>query len=197
MSRVIDAVLRLKDEFTGPMSSAVNMMTSASKAGEKARKALDNTGKSMQKLGKQLTATVTLPIVGLGAASYKTFESVDKQLNLVKATMGESAYATADLSQALQDAAVQSIFSMEDGASALAVELEHMAMLDVLVDAVEIVDGPGIFGRGVEHVDAEGEIGFRIMEHAEHGGQDVDLLGNLVLDGGLQVGNPRLVYNNR
>ena len=119
MSRVIDAVLRLKDEFTGPMSSAVNMMTSASKAGEKARKALDNTGKSMQKLGKQLTATVTLPIVGLGAASYKTFESVDKQLNLVKATMGESAYATADLSQALQDAAVQSIFSMEDGASAL------------------------------------------------------------------------------
>lgn len=77
-----------------------------------------------------------------------------------------------------------------DGAGALTVELEHMAMLDVLVDAVEIVDGPGIFGRGVEHVDAEGEIGFRIMEHAEHGGQDVDLLGNLVLDGGLQVGNP-------
>ena len=36
-----------------------------------------------------------------------------------------------------------------DGAGALAVELEHMAMLDVLVDAVEIVDGPGIFGRGL------------------------------------------------
>lgn len=119
MSRVIDAVLRLKDEFTGPMSSAVNLMTSASKAGDKARKSLDNTGKSLQKLGKQLTTTVTLPIVGLGAVSYKTFESVDKQLNLVKATMGESAYATADLSTALQDAAVQSIFSMEEGASAL------------------------------------------------------------------------------
>ena len=84
-----------------------------------------------------------------------------------------------------------------DGTGALAVELEYMAMLDVLVDAVEIVDGPGIFGRGVEHVDAEGEIGFRIMEHAEHGGQDVDLLGNLVLDGWMLVGNPRLVYNNR
>lgn len=119
MSRVIDAILRLKDEFTGPMSSAMNMMTSASKAGDKTRRSVDKIGKSFEQTGKTLTAAVTVPIVGMGAVSYKTFESVDKQLKLVQATMGESAYATADLSGALQSAAVNSIFSMEEGASAL------------------------------------------------------------------------------
>lgn len=119
MSRVIDAILRLKDEFTGPMSSAMNMMTSASKAGDKTRRSVDKIGKSFEQTGKMLTTAVTVPIVGMGAMSYKTFESVDKQLKLVQATMGESAYATADLSGALQSAAVNSIFSMEEGASAL------------------------------------------------------------------------------
>ena len=119
MSRVIDAILRLKDEFTGPMSSAMNMMTSASKAGEKTRRSVDKIGKSFEQTGKMLTTAVTVPIVGMGAMSYKTFESVDKQLNLVKATMGEAKYATADLSNELQNAAVNSIYSMEEGASAL------------------------------------------------------------------------------
>lgn len=119
MSRVIDAILRLKDEFTGPMGSAVNMMTSASKAGEKTRRSVEKIGKGFEQAGKTLTTAVTLPIVGLGAASYKNFESVDKQLKLIQATMGESAYATADLSSALESAAVNSIFGMEEGASAL------------------------------------------------------------------------------
>lgn len=119
MSRVIDAILRLKDEFTGPMSSAVNMMTSASKAGDKTRRSVDKIGKGFENAGKKLTAAVTVPLVGLGAVSYKTFESVDKQLAMVKATMGEEAYATADLSKSLQDAMTSSIFTMQEGGQAL------------------------------------------------------------------------------
>ena len=30
-------------------------------------------------------------------------------------------------------------------------------MLDILVDAVQIVDGPGVFLRGVQHIDAKAE----------------------------------------
>lgn len=119
MSRVIDAVLRLKDEFTKPMAAALGKMTEVSKAGDRTRRSVDKIGRSLEETGKTLTAAVTVPIVGMGAVSYKTFESVDKQLKLVQATMGESAYATADLSGALQSAAVNSIFSMEEGASAL------------------------------------------------------------------------------
>jgi TP901 family phage tail tape measure protein len=101
------------------MAAALGKMTEVSKAGDKTRRSVDKIGRSLEETGKTLTAAVTVPIVGMGAVSYKTFESVDKQLKLVQATMGESAYATADLSGALQSAAVNSIFSMEEGASAL------------------------------------------------------------------------------
>ena len=119
MSRVIDAVLRLKDEFTKPMAAALGKMTEVSKAGDRTRRSVDKIGKGFEQAGKTLTTAVTMPIVGMGAMSYKTFEGVDKQLKLVRATMGESAYATADLSTALESAAVNSIFPIEEGASAL------------------------------------------------------------------------------
>ena len=119
MSRVIDAVLRLRDEFTQPMKKSLDLMTQASKAGERTRKSVDKIGRGFEDAGKKLTAAVTVPLVGLGTVSYKTFESVDKQLKLVEATMGESKYATADLSASLQEAMTQSIFSMQEGGQAL------------------------------------------------------------------------------
>ena len=118
MSRVIDAVLRLRDEFTKPMEKSLDLMTQASRQGERTRKSIAKFGKGVESAGKTLTAGVTLPIMGLGAASYKNFESVDKSLKLVQATMGDSKYATADLEEALKNAAVNSIYSMDDAAAA-------------------------------------------------------------------------------
>ena len=66
-------------------------------------------------------------------------------------------------------------------------------MFDILVDAIEVVHGPGIFGRGVQQVDAEGKVGLRVVEHAQHGGQDVDLLGYLVDDLRLALGVTGLI----
>ena len=117
--RQVDVTLKLIDQFTKPLQTSIDKLTAVGREGDKTRRQLNKIGQSLEKTGAKLTAAVTMPIVGLGAASYKTFESVDKQLSLVKATMGDTAYATADLSGALQDAAVQSIYSMEEGASAL------------------------------------------------------------------------------
>lgn len=119
MSRVIDAVFRLRDEFTKPMKNCITALTDVGRQGKRARKQIENVGKSIAGAGQTMTASLTTPIIGLGAASYSTFEGVNKQLNLVKATMGETNYATADLSAALKDAAVNSIFTMEEGAGAL------------------------------------------------------------------------------
>ncbi len=69
-------------------------------------------------------------------------------------------------------------------------------MLYILVYAVEVIHSPCILGRGVEHVDAEGEVRLRIVEHAHDGGQDVDLLSDLVLDLRLLVGDTWLVEDN-
>lgn len=118
-SRVIDAVLRLTDNFTNPAQKAITSMTSMSKAGIKCGKDIQKAGDQIAKVGAGLTAAVTVPLAGLAAASYKNFESVDKQLALVRATMGETAYATADLSDELAAAMTKSIFTMDEGAAAL------------------------------------------------------------------------------
>ena len=58
------------------------------------------------------------------------------------------------------------------------VELEHVAIFDVLIDAVEVVHGEGGGSGRVEQVDAEREVGLLVADEAEHGGHDVDLLGD-------------------
>ena len=60
----------------------------------------------------------------------------------------------------------------------LSVELQHITVFHVLVDAVEVVDSPGIFGRCLQKVNAEAEVGLVVTEVAEDGGHDVNLLGN-------------------
>lgn len=118
-NRVIDAVLRLTDQFTGPATKSIQVMTSMSKAGVKVGKDITKAGDQIAKVGAGLTTAVTVPLAGMAAASYKNFESVDKQLSLVRATMGDTAYATADLSEELAAAMTTSIFSMDEGAAAL------------------------------------------------------------------------------
>ncbi|HCG59543.1 MAG TPA: phage tail tape measure protein, partial [Lachnospiraceae bacterium] len=90
-----------------------------SKAGVKVGKDIVKAGDQIAKVGAGLTTAVTVPLAGMAAASYKNFESVDKQLSLVRATMGDTAYATADLSEELAAAMTTSIFSMDEGAAAL------------------------------------------------------------------------------
>lgn len=71
MSRVIDAVFRLRDEFSTPMGKAMKALTAAGREGDKARKQLAGIGKSMQSVGKTMTATVTAPVVAAFTASTK------------------------------------------------------------------------------------------------------------------------------
>lgn len=71
MSRVIDAVFRLHDEFSAPMGKAMKTLTAAGREGDKARKQLAGIGKSMQSVGKTMTATVTAPVVAAFTACTK------------------------------------------------------------------------------------------------------------------------------
>ena len=71
MSRVIDAVFRLRDEFSAPMGKAMKTLTAAGREGDKARKQLAGIGKSMQSVGKTMTATVTAPVVAAFTACTK------------------------------------------------------------------------------------------------------------------------------
>ena len=135
MSRVIDAILRLRDEFTKPMQQSLDLMTSASKQGERTRRSIDKFGKSMQSVGKTLTTSVTLPIVGAGAAAVTTAAGFEQSMAQVQATMGVTTDATSQLNGetvntmgALSDLAKEMGKSTKFSASEAAAAINNLAM---------------------------------------------------------------------
>ena len=97
MSRVIDAILRLRDEFSEPLKKSINLMTSASKAGEKTRKSIEKFGNGIADVGSKMTVAVTVPIIGAGAACIKVASDFESGMSQVQATMGITKDATTEL----------------------------------------------------------------------------------------------------
>lgn len=89
-NRVIDAVLRLTDNFTGPASKSIQAMTSMSKAGVKVGRDIEKAGASITKVGKGLTTAVTLPLAGMATAAIKTAADFESSMSNVHAIMGDT-----------------------------------------------------------------------------------------------------------
>ena len=70
-------------------------------------------------------------------------------------------------------------------------------MLDILVIAIQVVDGPSLLCGSVEQIYAKSEKGFLIVQHAQNGRQDVYLLRYLVLHLRLTISITRLINNYR
>ena len=145
MSRVIDAVLRLRDEFSQPLKNSIDLMTSASKAGEKTRKSIEKFGNGIAGTGKALTAAVTVPVVGAGVACLKTASTFESGMAQVQATMGITKDATSELngetvntmdalSRFARDLGEDTVFSASEAAAAM----NNMAMAGY--DTQEIYD---------------------------------------------------------
>ncbi len=118
-TRVIDAILRMKDDgFTKTFKDSINLMTKYGREGNKVRKTIAAQGKAMVSMGQAMTAAVTVPMAAMATTSVKKFGEVDKTLRLVQATMGDAKWATADLTEAMKEAASNSVFSMQEAADA-------------------------------------------------------------------------------
>lgn len=112
MARVIDAILRLKDEFSGNAGKSITAMTSMSKTSIKISKDIQKAGKSISDVGGKLTGAITMPIVGLGIAASKS--ALDFKDGLAKVStiadtsamsMGEIGKKTLELSSQMGIAA--------------------------------------------------------------------------------------------
>ncbi len=135
MSRVIDAVLRLRDEFTQPLSKSIDLMTSASKAGDKTRKSIEKFGNGIAEVGAGMTAAITVPVVAAGAACVKTASDFESSLSQVQATMGITKDATTQLNgqtvntmDALSDLAKEMGKTTKFSATEAADAINNMAM---------------------------------------------------------------------
>lgn len=106
------------DGFTKTFKNSIDLMAKYGREGKAVRKTIEQQGKAMVGMGKAMTAAVTVPIVGMAAASVRNFQQVDKTMKLVEATMGETKWAAADLEGAMKKAAINSTFTMHDAADA-------------------------------------------------------------------------------
>lgn len=98
--------------------------------GDKLQKASD----SMVKAGKTMSATVTAPIVGFGAAISKISIDFEKQMSSVQAISGASAEELKQLEEAARKAGATTKFSATEAAQGL----EYMALAGYSVsDSIE------------------------------------------------------------
>lgn len=117
-AKIVDVILRMKDQMSDPMSKAAKNLQNHARQYQKIGRQMIRTGKSIQKAGSTLTKTITAPLVGLGALSYKEYGEYDKSLRLVQTTMGSTAEESEMLSNTIKQAAKDSVYGMQDAADA-------------------------------------------------------------------------------
>ncbi len=98
-AKKIDAVLRLKDEFSTPLRTSLKAMTDGSKQAMRLSKQVTRLGNSIKKAGTMLTASVTAPVAAAATASVKAaadFESAMATTSALSGTTGEKLEELAD-----------------------------------------------------------------------------------------------------
>ena len=116
--KVVDIIFRMKDEFSQGVGKMKTSLAESSQQLTRASKQIQGMGKSMQRMGSTLTRSITVPIVGAGTIAVKKFAEVDKTMSLVNATMGNSSKEADVLNKAMENAAANSTFGMNDAAEA-------------------------------------------------------------------------------
>ena len=105
----VDVRFNLIDNFTSSFKKTIETLTAGTKKAQNAWKSVEKFGNGISSLGTKATAAVTMPLVGLAAASATEFGSVDKSLKLVQQTMGANAAEAKGLESAIKSAAANSV----------------------------------------------------------------------------------------
>ena len=93
IATILDAVINLKDNFSGTIQAVEKSMGSCSRTAMKMGRDVQKTGRSLENMGGKLTATVTAPIVAGIAASVNEFAKLEQSIGgvetLFKGSAGE------------------------------------------------------------------------------------------------------------
>ena len=117
-SKIIDVVLRMKDQMTGPLGRATSKLEESARQYQRMGNKMIRTGKKISSAGATLTKTITAPVVALGAVAYKEFGEYDKSMRLVQQTMGSTDEESKMLGESIKEAAKNSVYGMQDAADA-------------------------------------------------------------------------------
>lgn len=127
-------------EIDGDTSKLVKSLDQASKK-------VEGVGKKIEGIGKTLTTHLTVPIVTAAGVAVSKFAEVDKTMTLTNQTMGNTAEEADLLNKAMQNAASNSTFGMNDAAQAslnfARAGLEATEAANALAPAMNLAAGEG------------------------------------------------------
>ncbi len=122
--KIVDVTLRFIDKFTSPMKGAIGSLETHARQYKRMGKEIEGTGKSIAAVGKSLTTSVTVPIVGLGAAAVKTAADFEAGMSKVQSISGASSDEMGKLAEKAREMGAKTKFSASESADAFS----YMAM---------------------------------------------------------------------
>ena len=120
--KVLQAVIKLKDEISGPLKNVIGSMEKLNKSTTASKKAFSNFTGGMNQVGKTCAvagAAITGSIGGIFAASSKVGMEFEASMSKVQAVMGASAKELEALEKSARDAGAKTTKSASEAANAL------------------------------------------------------------------------------
>lgn len=114
MATVQELLVKINGDASGFSKAISDVKSAATSIGN----AFQSVGSKIESIGKKATATLTVPIVGAATKAVSSFAEVDKTMTLTNQTMGNTADEAALLESAMKQAAANSVFGMNDAATA-------------------------------------------------------------------------------
>lgn len=119
MGRVISTVIQFIDGFTNPSKEVIKSMKQMGNEAIRAGKQIQNAGKTITNIGSTLAKSITLPIVGVAAASIKTAADFEEAMTEVKVVAGASAEELKALKEEAKNLGATTKFSAIESAEAM------------------------------------------------------------------------------
>lgn len=145
MARVIDAVIRLRDQFSGVLKNVNGNLSQFQRQMNYVSRNIGSAGKGISKVGKSLTTDITLPIIGIGTAAAKM--AMDFQDGMAKiSTVADTTKAPIDKlgSQIIQLSNVtgQAASDIQEGLyDAISAGVDTAKAMDFMTVAVKAAKG--------------------------------------------------------
>ena len=120
--KTLQAIIKLKDEISGPLKNVMGNMEKLNKSTTASKKAFSNFTGGMNQVGKTCAvagAAITGSIGGIFAAISKVGMEVEASMSKVQAVMGASVTELEALEKAARDAGAKTTKSASEAANAL------------------------------------------------------------------------------
>lgn len=114
MAHVIDAIITLRDNFTATLENINNNTGKFAKQQMAIGKQIENTGKTISKIGGGLTKDVTLPIAALGAVAAKSAATFTHEMADIRKEVAATGSSTSQVNSIMSKMSDSSLKWSED-----------------------------------------------------------------------------------